>query len=354
MAKWEAHLVEMRTGRVGAQLGLLAGGSWRQVVNGTDEAELVVSRARLLRTPFDRRAPWRAGVLLTVDDQPLICGPIIRRPTWTDTTARLSVRGIRAWMAQGFARDATTLDAEVVGDPAQLIMQWSARLGGLPIVDGHQPFGTSAAVHGWDMANANLDAMLTGLTDIGPDLVILPEWVDPEVRDRVRWRVLNGSTRHPLVPMGRRPVVLDATAPRTSLAGKPVMREDWQPVTRVYVLGAGQGAAQLIAQVDNQELLAAGWPILEATVAATSTETLPELEAIGRALLAEHAAPIRQWETVVDARRVPVGSWRAGDLVQLDPGATEPDVPTGRRDTVCLSRSGAIAGAIYTAELQEV
>ena len=188
MAEWTAHLVDTRTGQLGARLGLVSGGTWTETVNAAEDATLNVDKASLHRVRAEHwMLPWDNSVLLTVDGEPLLFGPLISLPDFTKSTVTLKVGGALSLLAyrrgttdfrpgQGreLAASQISLNRMSLGSIMWRLVETAItkRGGTLPIVHGSpDETGLTAGGHertykGFDIANLEVAHLLGLLSEV--------------------------------------------------------------------------------------------------------------------------------------------------------------------------------------------
>ena len=377
----DVRLLTVPSGRAGRSLPV-TGGSWDWPLNGIPTIDVAADAGPWLAGTVPVPLQGRDGLLLTVDDTPWIAGPLTaplnESGLLTAGTVQLRAAGIEQVLAGWLVLAATHTDGAalaaspdwvVTGDSwgtiaAQLVRDINARNGQLPIIlGGVLEDGTRyvRSYEPWNLANNNLWARLQDLMELGedsdvpgPDMSWRPEWTSPTA-ESVAWRMLWGTSTQATLPQDWRPVI-DLTAPSGPVAA-------WQvtygrtPATRIYGVGAGQGAGQLVAIADRPDLTGQGMVVAEAVMPDTSNDQADLLARRTAARAASMARPVTQLSVTVaaDDERTRLGRWTPGQVAQVTIGDRHSlVVPGGTREWRCVRMHGDIGAGTYTVELQEV
>lgn len=348
---WVAHLVETRTGQIGAQLKITEDGSWEAPLGGIEEWKVTVSRDQMREIEPARRMPWEAGTLMSwqgLDGKlyPWLLGPIVDLPAEDrdKDTATYTCKGVgelfsrRLLMREDYGAELNTVaemkelaesTVDFIGmsygtmmrDMVELSMR---RVGGtLPISFG-TPRETGSDLfrmtyYGYNLANNDLWKLLKARSNLiyGPDFAFRPRFRDDEP-NMVEWQLVTGTVAQRTIAQDWA-MDLDTTASIPPVASVKPSSDASGMANRVWWTGAGEDAATLIRMADNRGSLEAGMPLLE-SVGSTSDSDNPSLITSKAAAAAvEGSAPLQQLTIEVDGadRRAEIGRWHVGDYANL-------------------------------------
>ena len=362
------------TGRLGAELDVL-GGSWADTLNESGEIKLSCAKGPLRDVERSRWwVPWANSVLLTVDGEPLACGPIKQTPklSGSGSTVEFAAGGPLDLFERRYAlaKDFTPgMEAEMVKSVLSFermslgSIMWrllevgmAKRAGSLPIVHGSPDetglvSGHERNYRGFDVANlgvAHLIKLLSGVIG-GPDFGFRARWADVS-RRRVEWAFVHGTVAAPEIPNSRE-IVIDTRKPLADVAAAEV-HTSYEPAGRIYGTGAGTDAGTLTVIVEDASRLAGGVPIVERVWSDTSIESTDLLGRHVSAQLAGAGVTVVQVNATVEAsRELPVTSWFAGDLATVRVGDRWWPVPAVLRQRV-IKRSGRFGSNLVDLQAQ--
>lgn len=366
---WRAFLLDVRSGRVGAELPLAAdAGSWRETLNGIPEWSLKLGKANMGSIPDSALLPWAQGTLVTYDGHPVLAGPIVKPYSETTTTISLDCRGIEqtisGWRVLPREYDKggdLRIDAPLFFDGLSLgEIQWRivatqmARLGALPIVHG---MPASTGIHQrtyetWNLANNNALQRVQEIAEVigGPDFAFWPQWDGVDVS----WSMVHGIGDDEALPQATEPVI-DLKAAHGPVASFTPL-SDWDPATCVYGIGAGQEEGILISVQRAAFPERLRIPPREDVLSDTGTDDWGLVQAHARAEGESRVHPVRQLsiELSVDHQSAGLVHWRNGHaaIVDADPTVWRTPIPE-RAWWRAISRHGSIGATTYTVELQE-
>lgn len=364
MSLWGAHLIDVRSGRVGARLDVTAdAGSWRETLNAIPEWDVKVGKESLSTVPEDDLLPWANGVVVTFDGEPLLAGPITKPYSEDRTTVTLSCAGIEQTLAGwrvlprnytkgGDLREDAPLRFEglTLGEIQwRLVLTQMQRLVMLPIRHG-VPATTGTRQRTYETWNLSNNQLLERIREVahvigGPDFAFWPQW--SQRGSRVEWLMVHG-TGDEWLPQTHEPAIDLAAASGPVASFAPIA--EWEPVTTVYGVGAGQGAGTLIS-VQRQEL---DIPAIEDVLSDTGTDNWDLVQEHARAEGRSRLEPVHQLSVTLDAVHpsAGLGLWRCGQVAQVKTGPGWRRVlPSG--SWRAIARHGRIGASTYTVELQE-
>lgn len=370
---WEAWLADTRTGRLGARLGLLDGGSWAETINAASDATITVEHPGRLGIPAERWfLPWRNSIVLTVDGEPLIFGPILAPPEVQPVegtvsyrvgdalsifSRRFAVRDTKPGDEAALAKSVLSFKRMSLGSIMwRLVRSAMDRRGGdLPIVHGSPDETSLTGGHertykGFDITNlgiAHLIDLLANVVD-GPDFAFRPRWADRSQR-RVEWVFEHGTQVSPRLVQSEL-LVIDERAARADISEFRVLGQ-YEPANWVAGTGAGQDAGTLIAVAETDV-----WdvPRLEAVWADTSNESKDLLERHARARLGDASLVTMQVNAGVAPAVIPVTAWHAGEDVRVVLGERWAPWPEGEHTMTIIKRSGQIGSRVVSVEAQKM
>lgn len=367
---WAAHLIDLRSGRLGAQLDLsTGGGTWREVINGIPEWTLTVGKESLDHVPDAALLPWACGTVVTFDGEPLLAGPIIEPYSEGLETITLECQGIEATVAGwkvlprdydkgGDLREDAPLafTGLSLGEIQWRIVQTQmARTGLMPIVHG-VPASTGnhqRTYETWNLANNNAFDRIVEVAEVinGPDFAFWPRWRTRDVD--VEWAMVHGIGQTTL-PQEHSPVI-DLTAQAGPTADFTPMTE-WDPATCVYGIGAGEGAGTLVSVQRPQFPVHLRIPVREDVLPDTGTDDWALVQAHARAEGVARVWPTYQLSAGLDVSHPSAGLrlWRCGHAAEVTIGprwrVSRVLPETGRWRAI--ARSGSIGASTFTVELQ--
>lgn len=342
-SQWLAVLIDARTGRFMDQLDVFGTPTVDDTVNQTTRVAISVPK----RQARDL-VPMHHGVALLHGDHVLVAGPLTENAKDAGRDwASLPFAGIEAvfegWHALGETefvtgdelRTATAshVDAGSLGSVAwNIVDQAMRRLGRLPIVHG-TPYEEGSVgypdIPTWNLEKNRVGDLLAEISKgIGPDIAFWPRL--NEDRSGVEWEMVHGTFAQPMIEQTRMPYI-DLTADGVGVAALEPAR-DWKSLaTRVYGVGAGQEAGQLVSMsyVDRTRQMA--MIPRERLVNSTSTDDWPELQRIVDGEAQVSSFPIRQLDLTlsIDDSEAGLWAWRPGHACCLLVGDDWLDIPAG-------------------------
>lgn len=367
---WEAWLVEMRTGQLSAKLGVLSG-TWAETAGAAEEIKLSVDKKSLRGLDLTHwLIPWRAGILITVDGQPLVMGPLTAPPEIDRRAVSMTAGGPRSLLERRYA----TADDYMPGQGADLAestlsytglslgsIAWrlvqnamDRRGGSLPIVHGSPDEvitpGNERNYQGFDISNlgtAHLLELLAGVIG-GPQIRFDARWADDTHR-RAEWAMRHGTKVSVDIPQDM-VLTVDTTAPRGRIA-EPTVKTAWTPYAKIYGTGAGEGSGTLIGIAENTDIMN-NLPLIEAVISDTSAEDLDALTSTIQATLDTCRTLTVQVNTSVDtAEGQHPTLWHVGEVARVRLSDEWWPLPT-EMDARIVTRKGAIGSSIVDVELQ--
>jgi hypothetical protein len=328
---WRTYLIQVVTGQIGPAVEFESA-SWSISLNETENFSGELKKSALPK--IDKKewlSPWKGGVLLTWNDIPIFAGPIVARPTEYVDKVHLECRGIRSLLGKRYLvkehTDWSTFRTSIIeyknmslGTIAKKIVQDVQKKPGglLPIT---YPIADEIANHqrtykGYNVQNLNCDVELTSLSDAsrGPDMMFRPRKVDDS---RLVWDFWTGSEGNPHIPQSYAPI-WDTSAQQGSVTNLQVISTGAHQTNRVFGIGAGTDAETLIHMEENLKSLDQGFPFLESTVSANSSESANVVQSITRGSLNSNLEPLAEISMTVRADGVyPLGTFWCGNSIEL-------------------------------------
>lgn len=165
--------------------------------------------------------------------------------------------------------------------------------------------------------------------------------------------MVHGTFAQPMIEQTRMPYI-DLTADGVGVAALEPAR-DWKSLaTRVYGVGAGQEAGQLVSMsyVDRTRQMA--MIPRERLVNSTSTDDWPELQRIVDGEAQVSSFPIRQLDLTlsIDDSEAGLWAWRPGHACCLLVGDDWLDIPAGESTWRMVSRQATPGKSTYVVKLQ--
>lgn len=368
---WSAHLVDMMSGQRGPALDLVAAGAWTVTLDDVDDITVHSVWQRLAALDV---VAWRHGVVVCWDDgggpAPVCGGPVTGPPAPKALVGNageqvaVEAAGIREFLRYRIATGGDHGPGDE-SDLAAAVSSWSGvgrgtigwRLveqvmrktsGWLPIVRD-QPDDVAdrtRSYDGWNVANNDVHKLLDDLTNTidGPHFDFRPRWRDPSAT-AVDWVMAHGVEGSSQPPQTGR-YTLDVQAPAGPISEAILTVGASKPATRVYGVGAGDGAGVLIRVAEDQP---AGYPLME--------QVHSESDVDNPALLEEKAAarlgvdPPVQLTVTWDGRVVcPPSRIRPGDQVTLWLPGVPGLVGEGRSEWLLIALKGKLDSPMVTGE----
>lgn len=367
---YEAWLVETMTGQLSSKLDVLSG-TWSQSAGADDDIKLTVGKDALHGLDLGRwLIPWKAGVLLTVDGQPLVMGPIVSPPDISRLTVGLTARGPLSILERRYATLADYAPGQGT-DLAQSVLSYTGlslgsiawrlvqdamdRRGGyLPITHASPDElispGHERNYQGFDISNLSTAHLLDLLSGVigGPQIRFDARWADDTHR-RAEWAMRHGTKVSVDIPQD---IVLtvDTTAPRGRIA-EPTVKTAWTPYAKIYGTGAGEGSGTLIGIVENPDMMN-NLPLIEDVVSDTSIEDLDTLTAHIQAKLDTCRTLTVQVNTSIDtASGQHPTAWHVGEIARVRLSDDWWPLPS-ELDARIVTRKGNLGSPIVDVELQ--
>lgn len=324
---------------------------WGAVPGATREA-----RARAV-------APYRRGLVLSMDGRPVVAGVIgDRSDTWADTgfdlLAPLDLLASRYVVREGAfgAGPGSTTEGAVAlsGLSARAAVCEAVRLctsakpgGALPIDLPYlgEEGSSSLSLEGWDVANLSCLQVVSDFAsaDGGPDVQLRPYLADGS---HLRWRLVAGSDAEPM---------LAGPTPGHALTWRPgggtadSVEVGWgAPVMRVYGTGAGQDRGTLCALAEDLALVQTRdpMPLVEAALSDTSWPDAATVRAHAMAAVSRPTCQITATVSATDpAHTVRPGLAWPGEPVRLWLEGY-PSLPDGAYDLRIMEMSGDLGDSV--------
>ncbi len=348
---WEAHLVETRTGQVGARLEMTEAGSWTKPLGGIEEWKITASRDQLREIDPVRWLPWGASTLMSWKGHdgwlyPWLLGPITDLPDEDRDadTATFSCKGVgellsrRLLMSEDFGAESNTVAemqalaestvrytgmsyGTMMRDMTELSMR---RVGAtLPIVSG-TPRETGSGLfdmtyYGHNLANNDLWKLLTERSGLaaGPDFAFRPRFREDEP-NMVEWVLVTGTAAQPTIAQ-KWAMDLDTTASGTPVSTVKPSSDASGMANRVWWTGAGEDEGTLIRMAQNTGMLEDGMPLMELVGSTSDSDNASLLTSKAAAATVAGSAPLQQLTVEIDGadRRAEIGRWQVGDYANV-------------------------------------
>lgn len=328
---WSAYLFQTTSGNIGPQIDVSTQ-SWSIGLNDIEKISITLNKKDLpkldLRYWLD---PWWAGVVLLWNDFPIVAGPIISNPTETQTTIGVECAGIRSVLDRRFVIDEqtnwTTLATKKVsykgltlGTIAKRVVQLSMQKPGgyLPI---SFPHADKTGKHernyqSFNLANIGTNDILTKLTEVidGPDIMFRPRLLNDA---KLTFDMRYGDDVDPRIRQDRH-IQWDSTAENSPIVSLGMGRSGSDVLYRAFAIGAGQDQGTLIRMAQADEMMAKGYPLLEAAVAFNSVETPSVLQEHASALVRANTGELVELSGTIRADGDnPLNTFFVGDSVRL-------------------------------------
>lgn len=358
MVETRAYLVETMTGSLSRRLDGFDL-SWEDTLNDSGGGSLKLMKNDIPDIERRRLRPWWGSILITYVDtsgteHPKFAGPIVSPVKEDHRTLSLTWAGIRTIFERRYITRDMKFGGLSRGQIAWEILQEAMlRPGGqLPIVHGTpeesglQPF----LIQGWNLANNNVDKLLTQLTEMpsGPDMMFRPRWVEGREGSQIEWVFVHGTRLDPTIPQTWTPD-WDTTAERTDVADVEVSSDSSAVTNRVIATGAGQGKDTIRSEpFDNLRRVQQGYPFLE-TVISVQDEKLPvPLALAAEGHLRSSQSPRDQVTLTIhaDAEHNELHQWDVGDAAYVTLDDRWFSIPAGRRLMRIIKAAGKTDGTI--------
>jgi hypothetical protein len=307
---------------------------WSVELNGIENINMRLQKSELPKVDLKYwLSPWWAGVVVFWNDQPIVAGPIITRPSESFDFVTIGCGGIRSILAKrlvaddmenqnwaNFNKGVVTYSGLSLGTIAKRVVEKSqAKFGGkLPITYALPDMtGTHERNYkSFNVSNINCDDVLTKLSNVinGPDIMFKPRLLKGDILTFDLW---TGTDAQPRIFQKNTPV-WDTTAVNGSVSNMNVIVTGTYETSRVYSIGAGQDEGTIIEVATNKVPVQNQYPLLETTIHEGSSESrevvrnhaLAEIDADGEALMEIQL-------TVRADGEIPIGEFWPGDLVEV-------------------------------------
>ncbi len=330
---WTAHLFQVTSGQIGPRLNFESM-DWSIELNGTETINMKLRKSDLPAIDLQYwLAPWWAGVALFWNDEPIVAGPLITRPSESFDFLTIGCGGIRSILAKrlvakdlsptgwaGFNTDLLTYSGLALGTIAKRAVEASQQKAGgrLPISYALEDMagGHERNYKSFNVSNISCDDILTKLSNVidGPDIMFRPRLLRPNLLTFDLW---TGTDVQPRIYQKYSPI-WDTTPAKGMVSNVNVIFTGTYQTSRVYATGAGQDEGTLIQVVTDDTLLQKGYPLLETVVNEGSSEN-PDV-VLGHALSGldvNNGALLEIQMTVRADGPIPLGSYWPGDLVEI-------------------------------------
>ena len=364
--EWSAVTIDARTGRFGNDLLAFDAPTVDETINEVTRTSINVPKAQAKGL-----IPLHDGVAILHGDHVLVAGPLTDKPKdkgrdWA-TLPIMALEGVfDDWHALGPVEHqtgdglrtaaASHVDAGSHGSVAwNLVDQGMSRLGRLPIVHG-TPYEAGSVgypdVPTWNLEKNRIGDLLRDISKgVGPDIAFQPR-ITAE-GSGIEWVMVHGTAAAPMIEQERMPVV-DLTAYGVRVADI-VPSRDWRDLaTRVYGVGSGQEAGQLVSMAYVEPARQLGMIPRERLVTSTQTDDWPELQRIVDGAAQVSASPVAQLDLTLDVDDPEWGlwAWRPGHACRLLVGADWLDIPAGESTWRMVSRQVTPGKSTYAVKLQ--
>lgn len=367
---YRAYLVETTTGRVAGALPLLGDPSISITLNEIESISITTTMEAYRRHSTWWVRPYSASILVTYDgimgERPLAAGPIISFPSITPSSIKIEAKGLRHIFERRFLARAGAIrgqkDIKFTGLSYGAIAQEVVRLGmkrpngTLPIAwaSPYEKTDRERTYEPWNVSNLAIDDVLTKLSEVinGPAIMFKPRWAEGD-KSAIEWAMLHGTHDNPHIHQKRVPD-FDLMGDVTQVLDFSLQSSGANLVHRVIGTGAGEGAGTVIVEAENQGMVSAGMPYLEATFSDSQIEEAQKhlLERDARERVREGQRMIDQLSLTipVDHPKNPCGSWDVGMYCNV----WTPDmlfIPQGKHQLRIIAASWS--GDTVNIELQE-
>jgi hypothetical protein len=330
---WTAYLFQTTTGMIGPQLQFESM-DWSVELNGTEEINMRLRKSELPKVDLKYwLSPWWAGVVIFWNNEPIVAGPIITRPSESFDFVTIGCGGIRSLLAKRLV--APDLSRTGWADFNKSVASWSGlslgtivkrvvayvqtkTAGKLPITYAN---GDMTGIHernykGFNISNINADDVLTKLSNVinGPDIMFKPRLLRADVLTFDLW---TGTDAQPRIYQKNTPV-WDTTAENGFVSNMNVVTTGTYQTNRVYSSGAGQDEGTLLKVATDTRPLERQYPLLETTISEGSSEN-PDV-VMGHAVAELEANVESLMEIQMTVRidgPIPIGQFWPGDLVEV-------------------------------------
>lgn len=237
---------------------------------------------------------------------------------WSLFDHRKALAALAYAQAPGAAADLTWSGISLGTQAKRLVQAALAHTGGnLPIVLPADVAGTS--IRTYPAYNLSwVGDLLTNLTEVedGPDIEFAIER-DPARESYVRWRMRVGN---PLLEQSGDYWRFDDSVPESPVTDLDVSVDGSKMGSRAWVPGEGQERDMLLGLQEDDELVAAGYPLLEVEDTTHKTTSDPlTLDLHAGDLVSRRSRPTEQWSVSVDANAADarLGQYLPGDAALL-------------------------------------
>lgn len=340
-------------------------GSWSEALNdaGAVSCTVTLRDPDVLALGLPNSAVEGKSYLAAVDgDTVLQAGPIWGH-TWEDNSSRLTLLASGAWSYLDHrvilpypTTDPTTADTNLVSSLQGIARAWVAQAqdwpnGDVPIVLPDEIAGTNVR----NEAGANLakvGARLAQLTEVedGPDIQFRPRFQTDRLG--VEWVMRIGTPDQPQL-FAPQDVKFNVSVAESSVSNLTLKTTGGGLATRAYAAGGRSGDQVLIRYAENSDLVAAGFPALDAVDSSFSSvsdaDTL-QAHAAGAAQLGSRRLVGMSFDHDLSSRPY-LAAFNIGDFAAVS-FKDHPYVGTGTYRMRITGRSGDAIGKKVRVDLQ--
>ena len=330
---WTAHLFQTTSGQIGPRLNFESM-DWSIELNGTETINMKLRKSDLPAVDLNYwLSPWWAGVVVLWDNEPIVAGPLITRPSESFDVVTIGCGGIRSILSKrlvakdltdtswaNFNKDLLPYSGLSLGTIAKRVVEaCQNKVGGrLPI---SYALADMNGIHernyqSFNVSNINGDDVLTKLSNVigGPDIMFKPRLLKPNLLTFDLW---TGTDSQPRIYQKYSPV-WDTTPAKGMVSSMNVIVTGTYQTSRVYATGAGQDAGTIIQIVTDEKLLQKGYPLLETVVTDGSSEDPAVVMSHALSGLDVNNGSILEVQmTVRTDGVVPIGTFWPGDMVEI-------------------------------------
>lgn len=220
--------------------------------------------------------------------------------------------------------------------------------------DGYLPIVLPAPVVGVNERNypgyslSWTGELLRDLTAVqrGPDIRFRPRFKDTD-RQYVEWVMETGTDTDPLLTSKGELPLWDTAVSKSGVTGFGVDTDGAGLASRSFQPGSGQERDMLLATAYNRTLLDAGYPYVEADVAAKDVEDMSVLQAGANQILDAGSGTWEQWSVTVRADQPPkLGTYLPGDWALINVPHWHPILAAGVRKVRIMAIDGDHSNAV--------
>lgn len=336
ISEWKAFLVHTMTGTIGPQISVKEGADLSMSLAKEATASFALDKTDLPRN-IDLDAwldPWYSSLLITYQDRPLFCGPIVSNPREYLHEIQFDCMGIRALLdkrimvresdvhSATLAKSVIFINGRSLGTIAQDVVATVLQKpgGNLPIrYASPREFTANDASHQrtYRAYNANTlsaDDILTKLSEVarGPDIMFRPKIIDAS---QMVWEMYHGTEENPRIAQKIIPE-FDLTAAKTQAASLEITMTGTYLADRAIMIGGGTNEATVMAVAEDLSRVSRGYPLLEVAANVSDTENKSVVLKHAKATVAQNQKPLKEFTLFVDANGTyPLGTYWPGDLI---------------------------------------